>query len=93
MTDLLTEMVAARLPWVSSPVRTWCNDARLAGLLGTDLGPQAALVGDESFGADLRANVGLEIGEPTDWANRRITLLAGGWAVCEAVRGSSGRGR
>jgi L-amino acid N-acyltransferase YncA len=82
VTELLDAMVRARLPWVSGEIRAWYADARLTELLRSDLGPQAAMVGDESFGAQFRDNVGLDIGEAADWANRRVDLPDGGWAVC-----------
>ena len=82
MTELLDAMVQARLPWVSGEIRSWYDDARLAELVRSDLGPQAAMVGDESFGAQFRANVGLDIGDASDWANRRVDHPDGGWAVC-----------
>ena len=82
MTELLDAMVQARLPWVSEEIRSWYDDARLTDLLRSDLGPQASMVGDESFGAQFRTNVGLGIGDASDWANRRVDLPDGGWAVC-----------
>ena len=82
MTELLEEMVRARLPWVSGEIRSWYDDARLVELIRSDLGPQTGMVGDESFGTQFRANVGLDVGEAADWANRRVDLPGGGWAVC-----------
>lgn len=37
---------------------------------------------DAAFGSEYAQTVGLEgIGSPLDWANRRIELPDGGWAV------------
>jgi L-amino acid N-acyltransferase YncA len=82
VTELLDAMVQARLPWISGEVRSWYDDARLVELLRSDLGPQAAMVGDASFGAEFRTSVGLGIGEAADWANRRVELPGNGWVVC-----------
>ncbi|MCW4456756.1 GNAT family N-acetyltransferase [Microbacterium sp. MPKO10] len=45
------------------------------------LEPQLGLVGDEQWGATGRRLTGLDVGDPLDWANRRIELADGNWAV------------
>ncbi len=81
MTDLLADLVQARLPWLSSTLRSWYDEPRLARQLADGLAPESGRVGDEAFGAGFRDGVGLEIGEPLDWANRVVDLPDGGWAV------------
>jgi len=80
--DLLGEMVRARLSWLSPRLRSWYDDARLTGQLATAMATEAGRVGDLDFGSQFRDDLGLEIGEPLDWANRLVGLPAGGWAVC-----------
>ena len=82
MDDLLTELARARLAWVSPRLREWYDDARLVRQLASGLADEAGRVGDVVFGAEFRDGVGIDASaDPLDWANRRIDLPTGGWAV------------
>ena len=82
MDDLLTALARARQAWVSPRLHDWYDDARLVGQLASWLSDEAARVGDVVFGADFRDGVGIAASaDPLDWANRRIDLPTGGWAV------------
>src|SRR6188472_4474025 len=86
MDDLLTELARARVAWVSPRLREWYDDARLVRQLASGLSDEAGRFGDVVFGAEFRDGVMSEAGiaasaDPLDWANRRIELPTGGWAV------------
>lgn len=82
MDDPVTELARARLPWVSPRLREWYDDARLVRQLASGLADEAGRVGDVAFGAEFRDGVGIPASaDPLDWANRRIDLPTGGWAV------------
>lgn len=81
MTELLDEMVRARLGWTSAAIRSWYADDRLAAQLRNGLAQEAGRVGDTVFGQELRDVVGLPVPDPSAWANRRLELPDGGWAV------------
>jgi hypothetical protein len=86
MDDVLTELARARLAWVSPRLRDWYDDARLVRQLASGLADDAGRVADIVFGAEFRDGVMSEAGfaaspDPLDWANRRIDLATGGWAV------------
>ena len=81
-TTLVDRVVELRMPWVSPVVRSWYDDDELRAQLRTALTPEADRVGDTEFGAQFRDAVGLDL-EPdaAAWANRRLELGDGGWAV------------
>ena len=82
MDDLLAEMARARLAWTAPAIREWYDDDRLLRQLATGLAAERARVDDEEFGASFRDGVGLHSGtSPLEWANRRVQLPGGGWAV------------
>jgi hypothetical protein len=82
MDDLLRELARARLAWVSARLREWYDDARLVRQLASGLSDEADRVGDVVFGAEFRDGVGTDASaDPLDWANRRVDLPTGGWAV------------
>ena len=82
MDDLLRELARARLAWVSPRLREWYDDARLVRQLASGLSDEADRVGDVVFGAEFRDGVGIDASaDPLDWANQRIDLPTGGWAV------------
>ncbi len=82
MEELLGEMVQARLPWIALRLRSWYDDERLADQLATWLATEAGRVGDSAFGTAFRDAVGPGLEpDPLCWANRRLELRAGGWAV------------
>ncbi len=82
MSDLTDELLRARLPWVSGPIRSWYDDERLASQLAVELAVEADRMDDAEFGAGFRDAVSADI-EPDAlaWANRRIALSDGGWAL------------
>jgi L-amino acid N-acyltransferase YncA len=79
--DLLAEMARARLAWLHPRVRSWYDDGELLDQLASALEAEVRRVGDVDFGAGFRNDVGVDVGTPPDWANRRIDLASGGWAV------------
>jgi L-amino acid N-acyltransferase YncA len=79
--DVLDEMVRARLPWLPPDLRSWYTDVELVDQLTKALGTEYGRLDDVDFGAGFRNDVGLGVGVPLDWANRRIELASGGWAV------------
>ena len=84
--DLLGELVEARLPWTSDRVGSWYGASDLRRQLGTALSAEAERVGDVAFGELFRDGVGVargasEVADPLAWANRRLDLPDGGWAV------------
>jgi hypothetical protein len=82
MDDLVEEMAHARLAWTAPAIRAWYDDDRLLRQLADGLADEAGRVDDEEFGASFRDDVGLHPGtSPLEWANRRIRLPDGGWAV------------
>jgi hypothetical protein len=83
MSELVDELVAARLPWVSPRIQSWYDDRRLASQLATHLAVEADRWENVEFGTSFRDAVGdpgLEQ-DPLAWANRRIWLANGGWAL------------
>ena len=86
MDDLVTELARARRAWVSPRLQEWYDDERLVRQLASGLADEAGRVGDVVFGAEFRDGVMSGAGiaastDPLDWANRRIDLPTGGWAV------------
>lgn len=85
MTDLLDSMVEVRLPWTSPTITSWCPGGDLRAALREGLAVDAARVGDAEFGREFRdALATLVTGTPEDplaWANHRLDLPGGGWAV------------
>jgi L-amino acid N-acyltransferase YncA len=76
------ELVEARLPWVSKVIRSWYAEADVIEQLRTAMTPEAQRVTNNAFGQEFRDGVGLEsVDDPLDWANRRLELPGGGWAV------------
>jgi L-amino acid N-acyltransferase YncA len=82
VSDLVNRLVQARLPWISPRIKAWYDDQRLARQLAADLTAEAERVGNVDFGTGFRdaADADLEP-DPLAWANRRIELADGGWAV------------
>jgi hypothetical protein len=79
---LVDELVEVRMPWVSRRVRSWYAEDELRGQLRTAMAPEAERVGNTEFGVQFRDALGLDV-EPdaSAWANRRVELGDGGWAV------------
>ncbi|WP_166999055.1 GNAT family N-acetyltransferase [Paramicrobacterium fandaimingii] len=72
-------IVDAAERWTSDRIRSW--SVTLRENLAAWLQPNLDLVGDAEWGAIGRQMTGLGVGEPLDWANRRIKLADGEWAI------------
>lgn len=82
MTDLLAEMVEVRRGWTSPVIRSWYADAELTHHLRSGLAVEAGRVADAAFGREFRDHLAVDgPDDPLDWANRRLDLPGGGWAV------------
>ena len=82
MTDAVERLVTARLPWTSPLIRSWYAEDALRQNLREPMSVEEDRLGNVDFGRDFRDGVG--IGGPQDplaWANRRLDLSDGGWAV------------
>lgn len=76
---LSAEILEAATAWTSPRITEW--SPALHRNLSAWLEPSVALVGDASWGARIRDLVQLSIDDPLEWANRRITLPSGHWAI------------
>jgi hypothetical protein len=75
-------MVHARVSWTSEVVRSWYPEADLRVQLRSALAVEADRTEDATFGREYRDDVALDAStDPLDWANRRIELPGGGWAI------------
>jgi L-amino acid N-acyltransferase YncA len=82
MTGLIEEAAGARLGWTSPRLHSWYAEERLLRQIKNGLVIEIGRVGNAEFGSEYRDQVGLGVGtDPLDWANRRVALSAGGWAV------------
>lgn len=72
-------VVAAAERWASARVHEWSPTIQAS--LRAWLQPSLDLIGDTTWGAKGREMTGLDVGEPLDWANRRIELSGGEWAI------------
>ena len=82
MTDLIDDLVEARRPWVSEVIRSWYAEADLTRQLRASMETEAHRFENAEFGQGFRDVVGFEaVVEPLAWANRRLDLPCGGWAV------------
>jgi L-amino acid N-acyltransferase YncA len=80
--SLLDEVVEVRMRWLSPLVRAWYADDELRAQLRTSLTAEVDRVGDADFGTEFRDAVQAEVEpEALGWANRRLGLPGGGWAV------------
>lgn len=80
--DLIDAMSTARAAWIGAELRQWYDDRTLTAGIRASVEQDAAWVGDESFGATFRDNVGsVPVADPLAWANRLLDLGAGEWAV------------
>ncbi|MGO2532440.1 hypothetical protein [Arthrobacter rhombi] len=76
---LSAEILEAATAWTSPRIVEWSPP--LQRNLSEWLEPSMALVGDAAWGARIRDLVQLPIDDPLEWANRRITLPGGDWAI------------
>ncbi|WIB15215.1 hypothetical protein DEJ34_13915 [Curtobacterium sp. MCPF17_050] len=74
-----SDVVDALGTW--TPDTTKDRDPAWRDALAGWVGPSLDLVGDTAWGAMVRDAVGLPVTDPLAWANRRIDLPDGGWAV------------
>lgn len=74
-----TQTLEAAERWISSQIKLWSPNWR-ANLVDW-LEPTLALVGDAEWGGQFRDSVQLPIRDPLAWANRRIELPDGHWAI------------
>jgi L-amino acid N-acyltransferase YncA len=81
MPPLLDAMVEARLSWTSADIAGWYGESDVRRQLRSGLADEADRVDNAAFGREFRDAVGLDLVDPIDWANRRIELSDGGWAV------------
>lgn len=87
MTQPLDELVRARMSWLSPVIRSWYDDTEVRAQLGSAMAPEADRVANDEFGAEFRDALGLAergqapVPDALDWANRRLELADGGWAV------------
>ena len=82
MTDLIDDLVEARRPWVSEVIRSWYAEADLTRQLRASMETEAHRFENVVFGQGFRDVVGFEgVVDPRAWANRRLDLSGGGWAV------------
>ncbi|BFU43952.1 hypothetical protein [Krasilnikovia sp. MM14-A1004] len=82
MQTLLNEIVEARLGWTSSVIASWYSGSDLRQQLRDALAAEADRTGNADFGGEYRDGVGKDgPTDPLDWANRRLELPGGGWAV------------
>ena len=66
----------------SKRLRSWYAEEQLLRQIKISLTTEIGWVGNAEFGSEYRDRVGLSVGtDPLDWANRRVALSAGGWAV------------
>lgn len=81
-TPLLNDMVRARIPWTSRTIRAWYSDRQVTTQLTSWLDMEAARVDDTNFGRRGRDSIGFQgVTDPAEWANRRLDLHDGGWAI------------
>jgi L-amino acid N-acyltransferase YncA len=78
----LGDLVDARLGWVSEILQSWYADSELEEQVRAAMTPEIDRVANSDFGQEFRDLVGLGVApDPLDWANRRIELPTGGWAL------------
>lgn len=73
------DVVQAAESWISPQIKGWSTEWRTN--LTQWLEPSLALVGDAEWGAQFRDMVQLPVQDPLAWANRRIELSDGHWAI------------
>ena len=82
MTATMDHLVEARRLWVSEVITSWYAEADLTRQLQAALATEAHRIANVAFGQEFRTAVALEgVDDPLEWANRRIDLPGGGWAV------------
>jgi L-amino acid N-acyltransferase YncA len=82
VTNVTEEAAAARLGWTSPRLHSWYAQKRLLRQIKNGLTIEIGRVGNAEFGSEYRDQIGLGAAtDPLEWANRRVTFSAGGWAV------------
>ena len=74
-----SDILDAAESWTSPEIKNWSPEWR--DNLTHWLEPSLALVGDVEWGGQIRDQVRLPIEDPLAWANRRVELSDGHWAV------------
>lgn len=73
------DVVEAAATWTAPQIKEWSPGWR--DNLTQWLEPSLALVGDAEWGGQIRDMVQLPVQDPLAWANRRIELSDGHWAI------------
>lgn len=73
------DVVHAAERWTSPQIKDWSPQWR--DNLAQWLEPSLALVGDAEWGGQIRDMVQLPVQDPLAWANRRVELSDGHWAI------------
>jgi hypothetical protein len=82
MTEPLDDLTDARLAWTSPTVAAWYPRDDLRRQLRRALEPEADRMANPDFGLQFRDAIGIDgPADPLAWANRRLDLPGGGWAV------------
>ena len=76
---LSEEILDAVEGWTSDRIKEWSPSVRT--YLASWLEPGLALVDDDVWGTQYRDQVKLPVSDPLEWANRRIELSNGQWAI------------
>ncbi|KAA0976096.1 GNAT family N-acetyltransferase [Paeniglutamicibacter gangotriensis] len=76
---MTSDALEAAESWTSSQIKNW--SPRWRDNLAHWLEPSLALVGDAEWGGQIRDMVQLPVQDPLAWANRRIELSDGHWAI------------
>lgn len=79
MTTPAVDITEAAARWTSPQIKDWSPAWREN--LAEWLEPSLALVGDPEWGGQFRDMVRLPIHDPLAWANRRVELADGHWAI------------
>jgi L-amino acid N-acyltransferase YncA len=78
-TMINAEVLTALKAWSPEQLASWSPTWREE--LTRWAAPSLALVGDTTWGGAVRDAVQLPVADPLLWANRRISLRSGGWAI------------
>jgi L-amino acid N-acyltransferase YncA len=82
MDGVVDELVERRVPWTAPLIRSWYAEETLRANLREPMSTEAGRLRNADFGRQFRTALG--IGGPEDplaWANRRLDLPDGGWAL------------
>ncbi|WP_412749990.1 hypothetical protein [Krasilnikovia sp. M28-CT-15] len=78
----MDDLVEARLGWTSPTIASWYAEPDLRKQLRDAVAAEADRTGNADFGGEFRDQVGTGgPADPLEWANRRLDLPGGGWAL------------